>query len=138
MKLKGSNIPRNTNPANPFKEVEKPKQLVYYVGLDGCLAYYNRWRNVGDIGEPVIRVKNKVLSWIKKGIIVKIFTARACKKEAIKHIRKWLIINGFPPDLEITNIIGIDAEFIVDCKARECILNTDIIVSRINEFEEKT
>lgn len=135
MKLKGSEIPRNLNPANPLKEeVDKPKQLYYYVNFDATLATYNRWKNIGDTGEPIPKMKQKVLSWIQKGIIIKIFTARAYNEENKKHIRKWLILNGFPPNLEITNIKGIECDLIFDDKAREVIHNTGIIVDRTNSL----
>jgi len=136
MKLKGSNIQRNPNPANPLKEEDdKIKQLTYYIGLDGVLAYYERWGNEGDIGEPINDMKNKILKWINNGITIKIFTARAYKEESINHIRKWLLLNGLPPTLEITNIKGTDCDLILDNKAREVIHNTGMIIDRTNEFK---
>lgn len=135
MKLKGSNIPRNPNPANPLREeIYEKEQLVYYVDLDSTLAYYDRWGGIGDIGEPIPTMKNKVLEWISKGIKIKIFTARAYCEENIKHIRKWLLLNGFPINLEITNIKGIDCSLILDDKAREVIMNTGIICNRTGEL----
>lgn len=135
MKLKGSNIPRNPNPANPLKKEDySKKKLTYYVDLDGTLAYFERWNNIGDIGEPINEIKEKILKWINEGITIKIFTARAYKKELIKPIRKWLLLNGLPPTLEITNIKGVDCDLIFDDKAREVIYNTGIIVNRTGDL----
>lgn len=135
MRIKGSNKPRNPNPANPFRQEEKPKKLVYFIGLHRTLAFYNPWGSIDDIGEPVPDMKKRVLSWIKEGVTIKIFTARACDQKAIKYIRKWLIINGFPADLAITNILSDDYDMIFDSKSREVIFNTGIIVSRMGEFK---
>ncbi len=138
MELKGINIIRNPNPANPLKkEIKEEKQLVYYINLDGTLAYYDRWGYIGDIGEPIPIMKAWVLYWIKKGIKIKIFTARAYNEKAIPHIRKWLLLNGFPPNLEITNIKGMDCDMIFDNNAREVINNTGIIADRTGEFDKK-
>jgi len=135
MKLNRSNIPRNPNPANPLREeIYEDKKLTYYVDLDGTLAYYERWENEGNIGEPIENIKNKVLQWINNGIIIKIFTARAYCEENKKYIRKWLLLNGLPINLEITNIKGIDCDLIFDDRAREVIINTGIIVSRIDNI----
>jgi len=137
MKIKGSSqILRTLNPANPLrKEVDKPKQLVYYVDLDGTLATYDRWGCVGDIGEPIPAMKAWVLRWLKEGIKIKIFTARACNPEAISCIKKWLFLNGFPLNLEITNIKAIDCDMIFDNNAREVIHNTGLIVDRTGQFK---
>jgi len=65
MKIKGSNTPRTVNPANPLKqEIKKEKQLTYYVDLDGTLAIYTIWGNVGDIGEPIPDMKKWVFESI--------------------------------------------------------------------------
>lgn len=138
MKLKGNGELRNPNPANPLKkEFKEEKQLTYYVDLDGTLAYYERWGQNGEIGEPIPLMKNWVLHWISRGIKIKIFTARAHKPEAIPPIRKWLLFNGLPPDLEITNVKGIDCDLLFDNIAREVINNTGIIVDRTGEFSEE-
>jgi len=138
MEIKGIDKPRNPNPANPLIDHDyKEKQLVYYVDLDGTLAYYERWGNIGDIGNPIPLMKKWVLYWLKKEIKIKIFTARAYKPETIPPIRKWLLINGFPPDLEITNIKGLDCDLIFDNNAREVINNTGIIIDRTGEFNKK-
>ena len=137
MKIKGSDIPRNINPISPFNiDNFNNKIKCYYVGFDGCLAEYDRWGNVNDIGNPVPEMKKWILYWISTSIKVKIFTVRAGKPELIPPIRKWLLLNGFPM-LEITNIIEMDCDMIFDNNARETINNTGIIVDRENGFNPK-
>ena len=137
MEIKGKQDKlRTKNPANPLKKQEdKPKKLVYYVGLHGTLAVFDRWGNIGDIGEPIEKMKKRVLAWIKEGITIKIFTARASDPETTSLIRKWLFLNGFMLDMEITNILGDDCAMIFSDKTREVIFNTGIVVSRTNEFK---
>lgn len=45
------------------------------VDLDGTLAEYHGW-NGGAIGDPIPRMADRVRQWLKRGQIVKIFTAR--------------------------------------------------------------
>lgn len=136
MKLRGDGTLRNLNPANPLKEeVKKEKKLVYYIDLDGTLAYYERWGENGEIGEPVPLIKNWIRFWLYKGIEIVIFTARAYKQENIDRVRSWLIMNGLPVDLRITNVKGIDCDLLFDNNAREVINNTGQIVDRIGDFD---
>lgn len=46
------------------------------VDLDGTLAYYDHWRGVEHIGEPIPAMVERVKAWIAKGIEVRIMTAR--------------------------------------------------------------
>jgi len=137
MKIKRNSELRNLNPSNPLNnEITKEKQKCYYVNLDGCLAYYDNWGNVDDIGEPINEMKKWILYWLKKGIKIKIFTARANQPELIPPIRKWLLFNGFPP-LEITNIKGIDCNMIFDNNARQVVNNTGQIIDCTNQFNKE-
>ena len=49
------------------------------VDLDGTLAFYDRWRGETHIGEPIPLMVERVKKWLKKGIQVKIFTARVAE-----------------------------------------------------------
>lgn len=134
MKIKGNGKLRNPNPANPLKNYnENNKNKCYYVDLDGTLAYFERWGEVNEIGEPT-SIKYWIKFWLSKNIEVVIFTARAYKKEAIPFIKKWLLLNGLPPDLRITNVKGLDCDLIFDNNAREVINNTGLIVDRTGQF----
>lgn len=74
----------------------------YAVDLDGTLAHYDGWKGPDHIGDPIPMMLDKVKGWLDKGIVVKIFTARADDPTTIPPIKKWLKKVGLP-DLEITN-----------------------------------
>lgn len=46
------------------------------VDLDGTLAFYDHWRGVDHIGEPIPAMLERVKKWIAEGKDVRIFTAR--------------------------------------------------------------
>jgi hypothetical protein len=71
------------------------------VDLDGTLAYYDEWRGIEHIGEPIIPTLLKVQVLVKNGVKVTIFTARANDPEAIPYIVKWLSVHGLS-GLDIT------------------------------------
>jgi len=79
-------------------------------------------------------MKKWVLHWLEGSIKIKIFTARAHSSEAISYIKKWLLLNDFPLDLEITNIKGTDCDMIFDNNCREVMGNQGVIVDRTGEF----
>lgn len=136
MKIKGNGEPRTRNPADPMNDIiPSEKKLVYLVDLDGTLAYYERWGEKEEIGEPIPLMKKRVLEWIDEGIEIRIFTARAFDVNQVKLIKKWLILNGFPL-LEITNVKGIDVDYLFDNIAREVINNTGIIVDRVGDLSK--
>ena len=96
------------------------------VDLDGTLAYYDP--EFYGIGEPVELMKARVLEWVKNGLRVKIFTARAFDPSQIPDVQKWLKINGFP-DLEVTNIKDFGMMKLFDDRAVEVKMNTGKILA---------
>lgn len=46
------------------------------VDLDGTLAFYDHWRGVEHIGEPIGPMLDRVKGWLAEGKDVRIFTAR--------------------------------------------------------------
>jgi hypothetical protein len=50
------------------------------VDLDGTLAFYDKWRGAGHIGDPIPLMAARVSGWIKSGVDVRIFTARVSDK----------------------------------------------------------
>lgn len=46
------------------------------VDLDGTLAFYEGWQGIGNIGEPISPMVERVKRWLDSGKRVKIFTAR--------------------------------------------------------------
>lgn len=70
------------------------------VDLDGTLAHYDRWRGPNSIGEPVKRMRRRVVRWLAEGRRVKIMTAR--DPQSYPAIRLWCRRN-LGRELEITN-----------------------------------
>jgi len=61
------------------------------VELDATLARYEDWSDPDHLGEPVAPMVERVRSWFRRGIEVRIFTARACRASAedIARIEDW-------------------------------------------------
>ena len=55
------------------------KQIGGWIGvdLDETLARYDHWRGHHHIGEPIPLMLERVKEWLRQGIDVRIFTARA-------------------------------------------------------------
>ena len=100
----------------------------YGVDLDGCLAYYDDWKGIEHIGEPVPLMLKRVKEWIADGKTVKIFTARACNGEhQIKLIQDWCEKHGLPR-LEVTNVKDFHMARLYDDRCVQVIENTGILV----------
>lgn len=61
----------------------------YAFDLDGTLAYYDGWKGVEHIGEPIKEMCDFVRFFLEEGKDVRIFTARLCNKGARKYINRW-------------------------------------------------
>lgn len=66
------------------------------VDLDGTLAEYDAWRGDAHIGKPIPAMVERVRKWLQEGKDVRIFTARVCSTNIIRHgaeyvIRAWCI-----------------------------------------------
>ena len=59
------------------------------VDLDGCLARYDEWIDETHIGEPIPIMVRRVKIMLKRGMDVRIFTARASIPRAKQYIEKW-------------------------------------------------
>jgi hypothetical protein len=93
------------------------------VDLDGTLARSGRWRGYKHIGAPVPLMMARVRFWLKNGLTVKIFTARAGVPEAIPPIKRWLAKHGLP-ELEITNTKDFAMVEFWDDRAVQVVQNT--------------
>lgn len=63
------------------------------VDLDGTLAEYSGWNGIGHIGAPVPAMVERVKAWLKDGVEVRIFTARAGDYEHWKWAREKGLLN---------------------------------------------
>ena len=93
------------------------------VDLDGTLAKYHGWQGADHIGEPVPTMLFRVRKWIASGQRVKIFTARADDKVAVKAITEWLVKHGIG-GLEITNVKDYAMTQLWDDRAIQVVENT--------------
>lgn len=77
------------------------------VDLDGTLAYYDGWKGIEHIGEPIPEMVMRVRRWIDEGKEVRIFTARVSApndiEAAIGYIHKWCY-KHIGRILQVTNI----------------------------------
>ncbi len=87
---------------NLKKKSKESDKKVLGVDLDGTLAYYDDWKGIEHIGEPIPKMLARVKQWLKEGKTVRIITARAEEPKAIKYIEEWLEKHGIG-GLEITN-----------------------------------
>lgn len=68
------------------------------VDLDGTLAFYDKWKGVDHIGEPVTLMVARVKSWLAEGIDVRIMTARVSGArddlpQAVRAIEQWCLLH---------------------------------------------
>lgn len=94
------------------------------VDLDGTLAYYDKWRGIEHIGDPIPEMYERVKAWdADPKIRVIIFTARADDPDSIPYIRAWLSTNGLS-DFLITNRKTPDIDEFWDDRCISVIQNT--------------
>ena len=78
------------------------------VDLDGTLARYDGWQGERHIGEPIVKMVERVQRWIDEGKEVRIFTARVAGprqgisiEETTNLIKDWCLEHiGY--NLEVT------------------------------------
>ena len=58
------------------------------VDLDGTLAYYDRHRGIGHIGDPIMPMVERVRKWLAEGEDVRIMTARIASVEGGSEFRE--------------------------------------------------
>ena len=102
------------------------------IDLDGTLAHFDDWEDIYTIGEPLKIMKDLLLMLHKKGIKIKIFTARVGEgDEAIEPIKQWLKKNGLP-DLEVTNVKDMYCIEIWDDRVVQIEKNTGRLIGESN------
>jgi hypothetical protein len=102
------------------------------IDLDGTLSYYEEipGRGLGEIGEPIPLMLQRVKKFIAEGRRVKIFTVRANYPEQIPLIKQWLIEHDLG-DLEVTSVKDHYMTTLYDDRAQQVIKN---IGMTLNEF----
>jgi hypothetical protein len=94
------------------------------VDLDGTLAHYDDDDTIERIGKPIPQMLMHVNQWLRRGIKVKIFTARAVHgKKQIDLIQDWCEKNGLGR-LEVTCSKDMDMFLLYDDRAYRVVTNT--------------
>jgi hypothetical protein len=109
----------------------------YAVDLDGTLAEYHGWTGNNHIGEPIPAMLARVQQWLKDGIEVVIFTARADNAAAKDAVRAWLKEHGLPA-LRVTNVKLPEFGRIYDDRAIQVRRNQGTLVSDQSEPEKRS
>jgi hypothetical protein len=104
------------------------------VDLDGTLAVYTSKSSIDTIGAPVPAMLKRVKMMIRKGIRVKIFTARAVDPEQLSIIREWMKLHDLP-ELEITNAKDYYMIELYDDRCIQVERNTGRLMVKKNELE---
>lgn len=102
------------------------------VDLDGTLALYDGWKGPEHIGDPIPLMAQRVEQWLREGLTVKIFTARAAstyenRDVAIQTIQDWTEFH-FGVRLEVTAEKDFSMTQFWDDRARQVKENTGILV----------
>lgn len=95
------------------------------VDLDGTLAHHEGTA-VGEIGEPIPLMVERIEDWLRNEIEVKIFTARASVPEMIPPIHEWLRKHGLP-ELEVTCCKDFGMVELWDDRCVPVIANTGVV-----------
>ena len=107
------------------------------VDLDGTLAEYHGWNGPCYIGDPIPTMVKRVKEWLKAGIEVRIFTARASlqgenKHRSVKAIRRWCWFN-IGQSLRVTCKKDFECRQIWDDRAVQVEYNTGMPICRPEE-----
>ena len=99
------------------------------VDLDGTLAYYDHWRGIEYIGDPIQPMVKRVKNWIQKDYTVKIFTARYNEGlEAINYIKEWCM-KHIGQELEVTATKDFRMIELWDDRCIQVVINTGMPMS---------
>jgi hypothetical protein len=96
------------------------------VDLDGTLAYYDHWRGIDHIGEPIPAMAERVRRWLAEGLEIRIVTARVSGNdgiEAARYIQAWGW-KHFGVKLRVTNRKDFGMIELWDDRAIQVVTNT--------------
>jgi hypothetical protein len=98
------------------------------VDLDGTLAYYGKWAG-GLIGAPVPLMVDRVKAMLRRGIEVRIFTARVADGDpkTIEAIERWCA-EHIGRVLPVTNVKDFSMVALFDDRAIAVQKNTGVVL----------
>jgi len=112
------------------------------VDLDGTLAYYDEWRGLEHIGEPVPAMVALVQEHLKNGDEIRIFTARVSREYSKLEDRSEMSIADIRKVIEdwcerhigvklpITCVKDFEMRFLYDDRCIQVEINTGRLVGR--------
>lgn len=110
-----------------IKQTTKSNKPWYGFDLDGTLAYWDGWKGIQHIGEPIPRMVQRLKDHIAKGDDCRILTARAANPDAIPFVQEFLVKINVPP-LPITNEKDTMMECLYDDRVKQVQPNTGILI----------
>ena len=94
------------------------------VDLDGTLAQYGHFRGYDNIGDPILKMVERVKKWLSEGKDVRIMTARVAEGyEPVPYIEEWCL-KHIGAILPVTCCKDYDMEALWDDRAVRVIKNT--------------
>lgn len=111
------------------------------VDLDGTLAVYDTWKGPEHVGEPIVPMVERVKSWLRLGIDVRIFTARVCeaneREPVVRAIEAWCL-EHLGVKLPITNVKDYSMVALYDDRAVQVEKNAgELTMDRLRDAEER-
>jgi hypothetical protein len=121
-----------------MKKGEKMSKGWIGIDLDGTLAHYDGWKGPDHIGEPVLKILERVKLWMAADKYeIRIFTARAGVPEQIPPVVAWLEKHGIG-GLAITNVKDFSMIELWDDRCVQIISNLGISFQEHAQEEIKT
>jgi hypothetical protein len=113
------------------------------VDLDGTLAYYDGWKGIEHVGEPIPAMVDRVKKWIAEGLEVRIFTARVfdhlddpdMQRQIREPIERW-VIEHIGKQLPITCIKDFGMVCLYDDRCVQVEPNTGRFIGATNTFPD--
>ncbi len=109
------------------------------VDFDGTLATYEGWKGEGHLGEPIRLMVERVKSWLLRGEVVKIFTARVCPGNdvavAVAAINEWCMTH-LGEVLEVTCVKDRYMKQLWDDRAVSVEHNTGRVIMYVKGLED--
>lgn len=100
------------------------------VDFDGTLAYYDDFKGINHLGDPIPQMVDRVKRWLSEGRRVKIFTARFSDPDFDLENMEYWCEDNIGLVLEVTNIKDQHMRELWDDRAIQVIPNTGMPVGK--------
>lgn len=99
--------------------------------LDGTIARYDGWVDMGVIGEPIPSMIALIRSYLEQGVEVRIVTARAADRIGINAVRNWTEAH-IGQALTVTDRKDFEMVVLYDDRVIQVEKNTGVIINNQN------